>query len=106
MVGNLPITDNILQTGQLVREHTSDQVLCLHSKQMRLSFFSALKTAQRQRTQGIPAPTDIKHGCGKQGLDKQIAHRFGIQKLSYILQRKAMGCAQRKYDRILGRRRL
>ena len=45
MVGYLPVTDDILQTGKLVREHTGDQVLRLHPQQVGLGFFPALETA-------------------------------------------------------------
>ena len=106
VIGNLPLADDVFETGNLIRKHRGEQILGFHALQLRCHLLAAGKARQGQRRGRRPAPAHAKQRRIEQGLDEDVLRRRRMQVTRYLDQRKAVAGRQRQDDGILGRRRL
>ena len=106
MVGDGAGAREVFRACDLVREHRRDQVLGLHALDVRRDPGAAAEARESERDVGVPPPAHLEHRCVEERLGQDIAHRLRRKVAGDFLEREAVGLAERKHDRVLGRRRL
>ncbi len=106
MVGYFTLADDVLQAGNLVREDAGEQILALHSLQLRRDLAPTGHAWQRQRGGRVPTPAHAEQRGVEQGLDQHGLGAVGVQVTPHFIEREAVAGGQRKDDRVLGRRGL
>ena len=101
MVGNLAVAGDVLQAGQLVREHRGQEVLRFHALERRGNFAPAPLPRQRQRARRVPPPADREHRRIQQCLHQQIAHRSAVKIAEDFVQREGVLRAEREHDGVV-----
>ena len=101
MVGDPPLAGEVLGAGDLIGEHRRDEVLGLHALQLRRHLPAASEAQDRQRARGVPAPAHAEHRRVEQGLHQDLPHRPRAQIAEHVLERKAVGRAERQDDGVL-----
>ena len=106
MLGDLARPAEVLGAGDLVGKHRGHEILGLHALDVRRDLGAAAKARHRERDVRIPAPAHVEHGRVEQGLGEHVAHRLRREVAADLVEREAVGLAEREHDRVLGRRRL
>ena len=106
MVGDGARPREVLGARDLVREHRGDQVLGLHALDVRRDLGAAPEPRDGQRDVGVPPPAHVEHRGVEQRLGEDVAHRLRREVAGDLVEREAVGFAEREHDRVLGRRRL
>ena len=106
MVGDGAGSREVLGARDLVREHRGDQVLGLHALDVRRDLRTAPEPRDGQRDVCVPPPADVEHRRVEQRLGEDVAHRLRREVAGDLVEREAVGFAEREHDRVLGRRRL
>ena len=100
MVGHLAVADDVLQAGDLVREHRGHQVFGLHPLQLRRHLLAATEARQRQRGARVPAEARREQRRIQQRLDQDVAGGIRMQERGDVEQREAVAGRQRQHDRV------
>src|ERR1043166_4289642 len=106
MIGNLAITDDVLEAGELIRENGGEQVFRFHSLQRRGELRAAAKSRHRERARRVPAPANREHRRVEHCLHKKLANRLGIEVMKNFFEWKRMLSSERDHNRIVSRGRL
>ncbi|MBV6412664.1 MAG: hypothetical protein OMOMHJEC_00447 [Xanthomonadales bacterium] len=106
VVRDLALADDVLEAGDLVREHRRQQVLGAHALQRRWHLAAAGEARQRQRGGRVPAPAHAEHRRVQQRLHQHLRHRVRMQVAGDVGERETVAGRQRQHDRIVGRGRL
>ncbi len=104
MVGHLALADEVLGTGDLIREDGRDQVFRAHPRELRRHLLAAAEPRQRERDAGNPSPARDEHRRIEHGLDEDWPHGRRMQVARDLSQLKAVRRRQRQHDVVLGRR--
>jgi len=102
MIGNLPIAFDIFKACRGVRKHRGQQIVRTHPLDLRRNFFPTLKAQQSQRPVRIPSPARAKNRRIQRRLLQNRLHRFGLQKMKYVAQGKAVLFGQRDVNAVIG----
>ena len=79
MIRNLALAGEVLGAGDLIGEHSGNQVLGRHARELRRHLAPAAHPRQRQRDASGPAPAGDEHRRVEHGLDQQWPHRRGVE---------------------------
>ena len=101
MIGNLNVAHDIFLAGSHIGEHRRQQIIGPHALNLGRNFFAALKAQQRQRAIGIPAPAGSEDRRSQRRLLQNRLHRFGIQEMKNVSQRKAVLLGQRDVQSVV-----
>ena len=96
----------VFGTGNLIGEHHGDQILRRHALQRRRRFLAALRASHGERDARVPAPARREERRIEHRLHQHRFDRAAVEVTRDLLEREAVGLAERQYDRVLGRRRL
>ena len=90
VIGNLPVTDQVLRTGELIGEDGGDQVFSLHALQRRGDFSAAAEAEHGECARRIPAPARAEHRRVEHRLHQQVLRGGGLQVLEHVLERETV----------------
>src|SRR6202035_5605885 len=90
MIRNLTVTRNVFRTRGCIGKNRSEQIIGAHALNLWRNFFPVLKTKQRQRPVGVPAPARGKDRRIEGGLFQYRLDCGGLQEVENIPQREAM----------------
>ncbi len=93
--------DVFLASGD-VGEDRGQQIVGAHALNLWRNFLASLKSQQRQRAIGVPAPAGAEDRRSQRGLFQDRLHRFGIEEMKNIGQRKAVLLGQRDVQAVVG----
>ena len=102
MIGNADFTRQIFRAGGLIGKHGGQQIVGSHPLDWRGHLAATLKTKDRERPRGIPAPARSKHGRRQHGLREHLFHGGGSEKLENDLEWEGMLFAERNDDAVVG----
>ena len=106
VIGDLAGAREVLDARDLVREHRGDEILGLHALDVRRNLAAAAKARDRERDVRVPPPAHVEHRRVEQRLGEDVAHRFRREVAAHLLEREAVGLAEREHDGVLGGRGL
>ena len=102
MIGHLAIAGEVLGAGELIGKHHRHQVVGVHALELRRHAASAAVAQHRQRAVRVPAPAHAPHRRVEQRLHQHVAHGLGVEVGEHLLEREAVGDAERQHDGVLG----
>ena len=90
VIGNLPVTDQVLGTSELIGEHGRNEVLGFHALQRRRHLPAASEPQHRQRTRRVPAPARSEYRRVEHRLHQQVLRGRGLQVLENVFERETV----------------
>ena len=102
MIGNLDIALDIFLAGERFGKNAREQIVGTHALNLRRNFFAALKTQQRERAAGGPAPAHAEKRRGQHGLLEHGLDRLRGEKMENVGERKAVLFAERDVQAVVG----
>ena len=106
VVGNLNISHDIFLASGHIGEHRGQQIVRPHALNLRGNFLATLKTQQRQRAIGVPAPASAEDGRSQRSLFQNRLHCLRTQKMKNVSQRKTVLLGQRDVQAVVRSRSL
>jgi hypothetical protein len=101
VIGNLPVSRNVLQTGGCVRERGSQEIFGLHPLYLGRHLTPAPTARNGERDIAVPPPVGAEHGRVEQCLYQDLLDGLGVEEAKHALQRERVLRPERKQDRIL-----
>ena len=106
VIRHLAVAGDVLGAGHLVGEHQGQQVVGVAALELGRHLPAVAEAPDRERSGRDPAPARGKHGRLQRRLRQHVAHGLGPQVAPDLLQREAVGRAEREHDAVLERRGL
>jgi len=102
MIGNLDIAFNVFLARRYVGKNRCQKIVAADALNLRWNFLAALEAQQRQRTVRVPAPARGEDGRSERRLLQNLLHRFCLQIVEDIAQRKTVLLGQCDVQSIIG----
>ena len=101
MIGNLDVARVIFQAADRLGKHGGQQIVGAEPLQVRRHPLAALLPQHGQRPRHVPAPADLEHRRGQQGLLQQPGHVLGVEHPEQVVDRKAVLRPEREHDAVV-----
>ena len=103
VIGNLDVAVDIFLAGQRFGKDAGEQIVGAHALNLRRHFLAALKTQQRERAAGVPAPAHSEQRRGKHGLFEDGLDAIpGCEEVENVGERKTVLFAERNVEAVVG----
>ena len=88
--------------AQRFGKNGGEQIVGAHALDLRRNFLAALKTKQRKRAAGVPAPARGEKRRGEHGLFEHVAHGLRVREIGNVGEREAVLLAERDVEAVVG----